>query len=664
MSEDIQSPPNLPGSEAVSPEQPPAPGENVRVHDEEGQPDDSWQYQGRDEETGAVIVTRIDPDKGEPQHREVAEDDFWIWQQEKLIVAEHLREEERRALESSTEKTPNKVVSAFRLVKNATKIAKALKRIKASDKTPESEPETASPAGESVDDRQSEPEVISESAEPADGPEEIIKEDTEENWTESSDARQSESAYLRKSGVNEAKIAEVSEILDKDLAELVHLHLSNIGVEKEKIEDTAQLLVPRKLYLKRLHELGMPVEKDEEAHKFLVEEVGRLRFNHLAELVGGKKEELRELLRTHHQDLLAAELKELGFDDEKIREISSTPRRDKSKLIQEALKNLGLEDETIKGVEKIAALAEIPPEIAENATRLEIPLEILVKAREAFRRADWGDTLDYLKLAQRHSGARERLKLHGIEIKPTETEGEKLARLENMTLKNINEAEPGEWEAERVRRMARKKEELKKMLAKFGKYLPLKELPLPDDVEVPPEEKIPDDPKDRDDILAAYGLWRRLLVDSYTKRIGNEKTYKSVRAELHRVGGRLPIMRKVRQRWLAIRILQNQKREAREQGIRGNFGAFGIGISKYGKNFRAVENADIKVQNARRALNHFHKQDFVSDGQATPRKRLAEDIVAIRLLEIAFREGKLNPQVPHAGGPHGEKVTEHEELVV
>jgi hypothetical protein len=132
---------------------------------------------------------------------------------------------------------------------------------------------------------------------------------------------------------------------------------------------------------------------------------------------------------------------------------------------------------------------------------------------------------------------------------------------------------------------------------------------------------------------------------------------------MHRVGGRLPLLRKVGQRWLAIRVLQSQKREAREKDIRGNFGAFGIGYSKYKQDFRAIENQDTRVQDVIRALDAFHKHNFVPDGQETPRKRLAELVVVVRLREIALREGKLNPWTPHAGDYPGEEESTHEELV-
>lgn len=508
---------------------------------------------------------------------------------------------------------------------------------------------------------QSEPKATIEKTESSDGSEETIKEDAEEAGAELPEPKDLVGDYLREVIADKAKIDQISKILASSVGELVHLHLSGLGVEEEKIETVAHLLVPLNLYLKRLQELGMPVDKNEEAHGFLVNEVGRIRIRHLRELVGGQEEVLRTLMKSHQLDLLASELKKMGFDDEKIREISATPRRDKSKLIQEALRKIGIENEGIEGIELAVALAEIPSDIAKRATDLGIPLETLVRAREAFKRADWKDTYDYLELAQKDERVREQLRLHGIEIEPTpfaETEDEKISRLRNMTLKEINEAHPEEWETERVRRVARKREELDRMLDKFRTYLPLDELPLPDDVEVPPEEKIPDD------LIGAYGLWRRLLVDSYIKRIGNESTYASVRSEMHRVGGRLPLLRKIGQRWLAIRVLRSQKREAREKDIRGNFGAFGIGYSKYKQNFRAIENQDIKVQDVMRALDTLHKHSFVADGQETPRKRLAELVVVVKLREIALREGKLNPWTPHTGDYPGEKELTHEELVV
>jgi hypothetical protein len=498
-----------------------------------------------------------------------------------------------------------------------------------------------------------------EGSEPTDGPEEEIEEDTAENWTESSEARDAVISFLRKSGVDEAKIAQATDILDKDLNELVHLHLSKLGVEEEKIGEVAQLLAPRQLYLKKLHELGMPADKDEAASKSLTEEVGRLRLKHLKELVGGKEEELRELMKTHHQELLADKLKKLGLEDEKIKEISATPRRDKSKLTQEALRSLGLEDETIKGVEEIIALAEIPADIKETANRLGIPLESVAKAREAFNRADWKDTLDYLELAQRQDGAREQLRLHGIEIKPapaTETDEETRSRLANMTLKEIAEKFPEEWDVERARRVVAKKVELLRMLDKFRDYLPLDELPLPDDVEVPPEESIPKD------LLGAYGLWRRLLTDSYIKRLADKNQYQKVRAEIHRVGGP-PILRRIPQRWLAIRVLRTQKKEAKEHRVQANFGVFGVGYSRYKQNFRSIESLDMEAQDVLRALNIFHKNRFTSDGQATPRKRLAERIIAIKLRELALREGKLEPWVPRTGEGPGEEEPEQEEMV-
>jgi len=199
------------------------------------------------------------------------------------------------------------------------------------------------------------------------------------------------------------------------------------------------------------------------------------------------------------------------------------------------------------------------------------------------------------------------------------------------------------------------------MLRRFRAYLPLEDLPLPADVEIDPEMEIPQDPEDAHHIGRAYGVWRDLLAKSYAKRINDPQEYKSVRAELHRVGGPSPLMRRLGQRWLAIKILNSEKRQRREVGDRANFGAFGMGYKRYKEIFRNVEQADTDVKDARRALGAWHKNAFVADGQATPRVKLAENIIDIRLRELAFRNGRLNPEIPRQ---RIDLTYQHEELVV
>lgn len=482
-----------------------------------------------------------------------------------------------------------------------------------------------------------------------------VEQDTADNWSEQSDARGDITELLRRVGVDESTIIQVQKILDMGIDGLIRLRLASVGVQEEKIDETTYILTPVNLYLKKLAEIGLPDDKRDEAHRYLLEEVGQLRIEHLKGLVGQDREdELRKLMSQPNKTLLAAELKRMGFSNDVAKAIFDIPRRNKTRLAHEALIDLGLEDDVIQEVEKTILKAEIPPHIAKEAQEVGIPLEAIVVAREAFKRADWQDTFSYLKQAQENEGARTHLKEHGIEVLPrAETDEAKRTRLANMTLKEINTAEPSEWEAEKARRIARKKKELAAMLKKFRDYLPLKDLPLPADIEPPPEVKIPDD------LLGAYGLWRNLLTQSYVNRISDEQEYKSVRSELKRVGGDISILRPVRQRILAFRILQKQKKD----NPNANYGALGLGFRRYKDNFRSIQEADTRVQNARRALSPPHKNTYVKAGQSTPRIRLAENIVDIRLREIAYRELRLNPEIPKTGIFPGEPEPEHEELV-
>lgn len=495
---------------------------------------------------------------------------------------------------------------------------------------------------ESVEGETSPPEE-----EPSDEDDEPIEEDTADNWDASSEARNAVNGCLREAGIDDVKVDKVNRILDYDREQLVHLYLRNAGVEEKHIPQIAHLLAPVNLYLKKLEGFGLPKDKAHEAQHFLTEEVGRLRLKHLMGLVGSDKEaELRRLMSTHRDDLLTSELKIMGIEEDKAQEIIATPHRNKTQLTQEALEELGLSEDLIDDIEVIMLKAEIPEDLAAEADDLGIPLETLVKAREAFKRAEWRDTFDYLKIAMSNEGAREKLREHGIEIEPLpETEESKKAKLAELSLKEIHKEHPEEWEAERARRVAVKRRELAEMLRKFRAYLPLEDLPLPADVEVDPEMEIPQNPEDDHHIGRAYGVWRRLLTNSYVKRINDPNAYKSVRAELHRVGGPIPILRNVRQRLLAIRILNSEKRARREVGDRANYGTKNVGIKRYKEIFRTIEQADIEVKDARRALGFWNKNNFVADNQATPRDKLAENIIDIRLREIAFRDGRLNPVI-------------------
>lgn len=475
------------------------------------------------------------------------------------------------------------------------------------------------------------------SEEESEGSEETIEEDS----ADSLEGPTTPESYLRERGIDSAVIEQVNKVLDSSQQELIEEHLAAAGVEPENLERVAHLLKPLHIYLKRLHELGMPPIKDAEASHFLHEERGRLRLKHLEGLVGGEADKLRQLLQTHQSELLAQELRRLGYDDAKINLISATPRRNKSRLINEALTRLGLEDNLVRGVELIVGMGEVPAEIAERASRSGVSLEDLVRAREAFRRADWGETCDYLELAKTDAGARELLKSHGIEIEPApETAAARSERLENMTLKEINEKYPEEWEAERDRRVSHKRHEFFGMLEKFKDYLPIDEFPLPPDVDVPPEESIPED------FPGAYGLWRRVVIDNYVKLLETERGYQQVLSEIKRVGGP-PIIRRSGQKIMARRVLAAQKKHDREIGADKNYGAFSLGRDQYKSNLRAMEELDTKAGDIRRALDKFHRSKFTKDGQATPRLGLAEMIVEHRLKEIAYREGRLDLMPPH-----------------
>lgn len=465
---------------------------------------------------------------------------------------------------------------------------------------------------------------------------ESIEEDSPESLEEP--ARVEE--YLRTQGVDPAMIEQVNAILERDQHDLIKEHLAAAGVEPENLEHVAHLLKPLHIYLKRLHELGMPPDKDGQASHFLHEEKGSLRLKHLEDLVSGETDKIRLLMRTHQSELLAKELRTLGYDEDKISRIAATPRLNKSRLINEALTRVGLERRLIVGVELTVAISEIPSEIAERAASADIPLEKLVKAREAFRRAEWGETFDYLELAKTDPGARELLKSHGIEIEPApETDGARRERLETMSLKEINEKYPDEWEAERDRRVDRNRREFFKMLERFKDYLPLDDFPLPPDVEVPPEESIPED------FPGAYGLWRRVVTDNYARLLATGGGYQEVRSEIKRVGGP-PIVRRLGQKNMARKVLAGQRGRDREIGSDKDYGALGHGRERYLANLRAMQELDTRAANIRRALDKFHRSKFIKDGQATARLQLAEAVVEHKLKEIAYRGGRLDLMPP------------------
>lgn len=178
------------------------------------------------------------------------------------------------------------------------------------------------------------------------------------------------------------------------------------------------------------------------------------------------------------------------------------------------------------------------------------------------------------------------------------------------------------------------------MLEKFKAYLPLAEFPLPADVDVPPEESIPED------FPGAYGLWRRVVTDNYAKLLATEQGYQRVRNEIRRVGGPLGV-RRLGQKMIAKEILSAQRAHDRDVGSDRDYGAFGRGRERYRANLRAMEELDTKAADIRRALNKFHRSKFIKDGQSTPRRVLAEMIVEHRLKVIAYREGRLDLMPPH-----------------
>ena len=131
-----------------------------------------------------------------------------------------------------------------------------------------------------------------------------------------------------------------------------------------------------------------------------------------------------------------------------------------------------------------------------------------------------------------------------------------------------------------------------------------------------------------------------------------------VRAELERVGGPGATGQKDAKWALANKILQTEKAENRAAGISLNYGRSGLGTQRLKQIVRDLEDYDITVRDARRALGKNNRSTYTSDGQQTPRRHLAETIITVKEREVAHRHGHLHPRVPRRVG-----VVPSEELV-
>jgi hypothetical protein len=447
----------------------------------------------------------------------------------------------------------------------------------------------------------------------------------------------------------------VHEIMGRSKDDLLKEYLGRGGMGDENIDKVIGLLKPVQLYLKKLEDLGMPKTKREAAHKILMNEVGQERIAHLAKLGAGKEKSLSELLNKQFIHVLVPELRGLGLSDEEIMKIITTGR-DRSKLEREVLKkHIGeASAEYVLGAET-ASMA--PADVATEADRLGIPLRTLYEIKVALSEAAWQDVIDYAEALQRSEKLRGHFKyLHGIEVEPkltVETDAERLERLSRTPLKQINETEPDAWEGEKSRRIEQRRAEITRMVEKFRDYIPLDELPIPDDVEPLPDMQVPDD------LLGAYGLWRFLLVKSLEERIADPKEFSSVRGEVKKAGGRVPVIKQVKLGLLSIRILENEKKHP---DTRRNYGPSGLGYRRFKKIYRALEDFDIDVGNAKSALSRTRNTNYTTDGQQTPRRELAENILKIKEDMIAHRRGRLHLHMPEYSDPSAETDEEPETL--
>src|SRR4029078_6185128 len=88
-----------------------------------------------------------------------------------------------------------------------------------------------------------------------------IKEDTLDNWDESSSVKNEISKRLQEAGVDAVTEKQVHKILDANLDQLIRIHLASVGVKDSNLSKVAHMLKPINLYLKRLEDLGLTKEK-------------------------------------------------------------------------------------------------------------------------------------------------------------------------------------------------------------------------------------------------------------------------------------------------------------------------------------------------------------------------------------------------------------------
>jgi hypothetical protein len=170
-------------------------------------------------------------------------------------------------------------------------------------------------------------------------------------------------------------------------------------------------------------------------------------------------------------------------------------------------------------------------------------------------------------------------------------------------------------------------------------------MPLAGDTEIPPDMFMPDDPE------GAYGVWRRLKIQEYEKRIrvrDGEDTAKveAVRAEIKRIGGPLPGLRRASKWILAFKILQTEKKESKAAGSDLNYGALGFGAKRLDHIAHSLKKYDESAKDARRALSRKNRPTYTKDGQGTARRHLAEKIITIRQEGLAHEKGHLDPVIP------------------
>jgi hypothetical protein len=143
--------------------------------------------------------------------------------------------------------------------------------------------------------------------------------------------------------------------------------------------------------------------------------------------------------------------------------------------------------------------------------------------------------------------------------------------------------------------------------------------------------------------LEAWGNRTQISTEEMADLI--EKHPRAVRKELSRPGGiNLPLLRRIGWLYLAYANHRQELRDRRDNGLGRNYmdGLLRLGLPRIRRNWRYIKAHDTDVAVYRNKLGIWNNHEYKGPEQATPRRDLAENVLATRNRHEAIRLHKIH----------------------